>query len=337
MPTRRVSPDAPEQDVIDEAAAHLRAGRLVAFPTETVYGLGAHAMDTRAVAAIFAAKGRPPTNPLIVHLADAGAVHRVASAWPEAAAALAAAFWPGPLTLVVPKHGTVPAAVTAGLATVAVRVPAHPVAHALLVAANVPVAAPSANRSTETSPTLAAHVERALGDRIAMILDGGPALVGIESTVLDVSGARPLLLRPGTIGRGAIERVVGRIDVLARDPDAAGPRPSPGLMERHYAPRARVVLFDTASPGAAIILLREARAHGARTGALLWTAGSAAVRAASDVLVELPADPAGYAQGLYAALHELDDRGCAVIAVESLPPDDGWDGVRDRLRRASTA
>ncbi len=335
MPTRRVSPDAPQQDVIDEAAAHLRAGRLVAFPTETVYGLGAHAMDARAVAAIFAAKGRPPGNPLIVHIADATAVHRVASEWPDVAATLAGAFWPGPLTLVVPKHSHVPDAVTAGLGTVAVRVPAHPVAHALLVAAGLPVAAPSANRSTELSPTLAAHVEQSLGDRVAMILDGGPAPVGIESTVLDVSGSRPMLLRPGALSRSAIEEVVGAVDVLGADPAAAAPRASPGLMERHYAPRARLMLFDRAGESRVAGELAAARSRGVSTGALLWTAGSAGVRAASDVVVELPGDPAAYAQRLYAVLHELDARGCAVIAAESPPSGDGWDGVRDRLRRAS--
>lgn len=336
MPTRRVSPETPEQDVIDEAAAHLRAGRLVAFPTETVYGLGADAMDPRAVSAIFAAKGRPSTNPLIVHLADAGAVHRVASEWNDVASALAAAFWPGPLTLVVPKRSAVPDTVTAGLDSVAVRVPAHPVAHALLVAADIPVAAPSANRSTETSPTLAVHVERALGDRVAMILDGGPARVGIESTVLDVTGRRPLLLRPGTIARTAIEAVAGPIDVLGGDPGDAAPRASPGLMARHYAPHARLALFGPDTAAAALALLTEARARGERTGALLRSAAGTGMRAASDVVVELPDDPAAYAQGLYAALHELDARGCRVVAAEAPPPGDRWDGVRDRLRRAAT-
>src|SRR5919199_1388466 len=199
MPTVRVDPHSPDVGVIRRAADLLRAGELVAFPTETVYGLGANALDEGAVRKIFEAKGRPSYNPLIVHVSSAADVSRVAAAWPESAQRLAERFWPGPLTLVLPKRSEVPDAVTAGLGSVAVRVPAHPVALALLRAAGVPVAAPSANRSTEVSPTMAPHVEKSLGKRVALIVDGGPTTVGIESTVVDLSGERPVLLRPGAI------------------------------------------------------------------------------------------------------------------------------------------
>lgn len=332
---RRVSATHPEPGVIHEAAELLRAGRLVAFPTETVYGLGAHAMDPAAVARIFEAKGRPAYNPLIVHVAAADDVHRVASEWPAAARDLARAFWPGPLTLVVPKRPEVPDAVTAGLPAVAVRVPSHPVAQALLAAADIPVAAPSANRSTEVSPTRAAHVERSLGDVVSMILDGGATTVGIESTVVDVTGARPLLLRPGGISRTALEAVVG--PVLARDASPSGevPRSSPGLMDRHYAPRARVVLFDGASGPLVADQMAAARRSGGRIGSLTWSGRAAPVAAGSDLHLELPADPAGYARGLYAALHEVDGAGCALVAIEVPPDGDEWEGIRDRLRRAS--
>src|SRR5690242_6187855 len=221
------------------AAAVLRGGGLVAFPTETVYGLGANALDPAAVARIFAAKGRPATNPLIVHVAEAAEAVRVAAAWPEAAARLAERFWPGPLTLVLPRRDTVPDAVTAGGPTVAVRVPAHPVARALIRAAGVPVAAPSANRSTQVSPTRAAHVLTGLDGRIDLLLDGGPTAGGLESTVLAVTASPPRLLRRGLVRPGEIEAVVG---ALARSGPVAAATgqvlPSPGMLGRHYAPRA---------------------------------------------------------------------------------------------------
>src|SRR5438128_2586209 len=201
----------PEPAAIARAAAILRQGRLVAFPTETVYGLGANALDAAAVARVFEVKGRPPTNPLIVHVAGADQIAQVAADWPDVAARLAERFWPGPLTLVLPKRRELPDIVTAGGPTVAVRVPAHPVAQALLKEAGVPVAAPSANRSTGLSPTTAAHVLRGLADRIDLILDGGPTSGGIESTVLDVTTSPPRLLRPGLVTPAAIEAIVGPI------------------------------------------------------------------------------------------------------------------------------
>lgn len=337
MPTHRVSPEHPDPQVIQHAAEHLRQGRLVAFPTETVYGLGAHAMDPAAVARIYEAKGRPAWNPLIVHLASAHHVHSVASEWPAVAGELADAFWPGPLTLVVPRQPDVPDAVTAGLPTVALRVPAHPVAHALLVAAGVPVAAPSANRSMALSPTRAVHVEQALGDRVAMILDGGPTTVGIESTVVDLTGPRPRLLRPGGLPLAELERVAGRIELVRPDLAGDAPRPSPGMMERHYAPRARLVLFtpaDAAHTGRLVIAERD---QGGRPAAVLLSERNSPVMSAAVTTAILPPDPRGYARVLYETLHRLDAEGCTLVAVEEPPDEPGWEGVRDRLRRASTA
>lgn len=336
MPTRRVSTEHPEPHIIEQAARYLQAGLLVAFPTETVYGLGAHAMDPEAVARIYEAKGRPAWNPLIVHVAAADDVHAVAAEWPPDAQRLADAFWPGPLTLVVPRRPEVPDSVTAGLPSVAVRVPAHPVAHALLIAAGIPVAAPSANRSTELSPTRAEHVERTLGDRVAMILDGGPTTVGIESTVVDVSGDRPRLLRPGGISRQDLEAVVGALEQPADTPRDGAARPSPGMMERHYAPRARVVLFGPESAGQVHRAIADEHARGGRTGVVAWSGRSGALESEATVVVTLPYDAAGYASELYATLHGLDDEGCTLVAVEAPPDEPGWEGVRDRLRRAST-
>ena len=249
----RVDPQHPDPDVIAHAAARLARGELVAFPTETVYGLGADALDPDAIARIFAAKGRPAWNPVIAHVADADAARALCAEWPAGAQRLADAFWPGPLTLVLPKRAIVPDIATAGLDAVGVRVPAHPVALALLRAFGRPIAAPSANRFTRVSPTTAAHVVTSLGDRVSLVLDGGACDVGIESTVVDLAGATPTLLRPGAVTRGQLEAVLGqRVDAPEHrvpsgdDPSAvpvAGQR-APGMSDRHYAPGADVWLFD---------------------------------------------------------------------------------------------
>lgn len=340
MPVLPVDPHAPEPARIAEAARVLRAGGLVAFPTETVYGLGANALDDAAVRKIFAAKGRPSFNPLIAHVADPAGARALVTAWPEAAERLAAAFWPGPLTLVLPKRAVVPDVVTAGLPAVAVRMPAHPVAHALIAAAGVPLAAPSANRFTELSPTLARHVEKALGDRVDLILDGGPTSVGIESTVVDLTGDVPALLRPGTLSPEAIGAVLGT--PLARPADPAhpeAPRLAPGMVERHYAPRAAVWLFDAADQGDVAARLATAR-RGASAGApvppvaaLLLSPWRAAERPEREIA--MPGEPEGYARAIYALLHQLDDEGVGVVLVERPPETAGWAGVRDRLERAA--
>jgi L-threonylcarbamoyladenylate synthase len=327
----RVDPAHPDPAVLEAAAALLRAGRLVAFPTETVYGLGAHARDAAAVERIFAAKGRPSFDPLIVHVADAEAARALVTHWPEAADRLAAAFWPGPLTLVLPKRADIPDVVTAGLPSVAVRVPAHPVARALLHAAGIPLAAPSANRYTEVSPTTAAHVAKGLAGRVDMILDGGATQVGIESTVVDLTDAQPRLLRPGSIPLRDLEAVAGPFATAVRPVEEHAPRPSPGMVRRHYAPRAALLPFDDGGRDRAAAAAAAALARGECVGALLLTAFDADIRH----VVRMPADPDGYASRLYAALHELDDRGCDLVLVEQVPAGAEWAGVRDRLERAA--
>ena len=333
---------------IAEAATLLRGGGLVALPTETVYGLGAHALDPVAVRRIFAAKGRPAYNPLIVHVSDVAAAQALVTAWPVTADRLAARFWPGPLTLVLPKRPEIPDEVTAGRDTVAIRVPAHPVAQAVLAAAGLPIAAPSANRFTEVSPVTAAQVERALGDRVDLILDGGRTSVGIESTVVDCTTSPPTLLRPGTITRAALEAVVGPLADPMPLTDAEAPRPAPGMIARHYAPRATVQLVTVAELGHEPADHRAARhdserhitgdTMGDRTGDVAVITCSDAGREAANgrhVHFHLGDDPLAYAAGLYDALHTIDDAGCATILVERVPEDRDWDGVRDRLTRAA--
>lgn len=328
-----VDPERPDAEIVRRAGDILRRGGLVAFPTETVYGLGANALDANAVRRIFAAKGRPTYDPLIVHVLNASAARAVAREWPEAADRLAEAFWPGPLTLVVPKRPLVPDIATAGLDTVAVRVPSHPVARAILEAANVPIAAPSANRFTELSPTKAEHVARALGDRVDLIVDGGPTTVGIESTVVDLSSDSPVVLRPGTIPAPALAAAIGALDIAVADARGGGttPRRAPGMLDRHYAPRARIELFDDASRPAAARSAATYTARGETVGALLLAPLGEAVTHP----MHMPNDPAAYARALYDALHALDAAGCQVVLVEAPPETAAWAGVRDRLTRAA--
>jgi L-threonylcarbamoyladenylate synthase len=290
---------------IDQAAALIRAGKLVAFPTETVYGLGANALDAAAVLRIFAVKGRPSTSPLIVHVASVEMAERLASRWPEAAEKLAARYWPGPLTLVVPKHSDVPDVVTAGLPTVGLRMPAHPVALALIRAARVPIAAPSANRFTELSPTLPEHVRQSLGDAVDLILDAGPTAVGIESTVLSLAGDEPVLLRPGMISVPEIEALIGPVRIGI---DVEGAHPSPGMHERHYRPKTPLYLLSLGEP------------EPPGRGQWLRIQGESA---------------ATFAALLYDRLHRLDEEGLDWIAVEQPPDTPEWAGVLDRLRRAA--
>jgi L-threonylcarbamoyladenylate synthase len=313
----------------DRAVQVLRAGGLVAFPTETVYGLGADATSAAAVRRIFAAKGRPSTNPLIVHVSDVAIARRHATAWPESAERLARAFWPGPLTLVLPKTPDIVADVTAGLGTVGLRVPNHPLALELLRAFDGPVAAPSANRSNHVSPTTAAHVRDELGDAVDVILDGGPCAVGIESTVLDLSrDGRPAIFRPGGVAREQIEAVVGPVDVVARTISSNEPAASPGQQERHYAPRAPAFRFspppplENAGPNAAILVAGSVYRLRRKTPHMPY-------------LMEMPGTPAEYAHHLYAALRELDALGVDAIYVMMPPDTPEWAAVRDRLIRAT--
>jgi L-threonylcarbamoyladenylate synthase len=333
MPTTvlRVQSDAPDPEVIARAGAILRGGGLVAFPTETVYGLGANALDAVAVARIFAAKGRPATNPVIVHVAEPADVVQVADEWPAAAQGLAERFWPGPLTLVLARRVTVPAIVTAGGPTVAVRLPAHPVARALIRAAGVPVAAPSANRSMRLSATRAEHVLREMGGCIDLVLDGGPTPGGLESTVLDVTTTPPRLLRPGLVAPSEIEAVVGPVArTVAAVRSEQAPLPSPGMMERHYAPRAPL---ECAAAGGRERVEALANA-GLRVGWLTWATDARPVET-RITMIRMPETPAEYSAQLYAALHDLDAAGVERIVVDLPPDEEPWLAVRDRLRRAS--
>ena len=322
---------------IARAAELLRGGRLVVFPTETVYGLGANALDAEAVARIYAAKGRPVTSPLIVHVATIEMAKSLAAEWPQAAERLTEKLWPGPLTVVVKKQPTVPDIVTAGLQTVALRMPSHPVALALIRAAGVPLAAPSANRFTELSPTTAEHVRRSLGNDVDLILDGGPCEVGIESTVVSLAGAQPTLLRPGGISREQVEAVVGP----AASASAIGEgmaHPSPGMHSRHYSPRTPLLLIsDGRLPEEGRgIYLQSARDPGNPTQAkrgLEW--GTASVSPLVQV-IQMPRSAGDYAAALYDKLHHADEADADWIAVDEPPNAPEWEAVQDRLRRAAS-
>ncbi|MBI2805099.1 MAG: threonylcarbamoyl-AMP synthase [Planctomycetes bacterium] len=325
----RLNADSPEADAIARASRILLAGGLVAFPTETVYGLGANALDSVAVGRIFSAKGRPALNPIIVHVAAKPDAKKLVTDWPAQAEKLADQFWPGPLTLVLPKAACVPDLVTAGGPTVAVRVPAHPVALALLRKCDVPLAAPSANRSTELSPTRAEHVMQGLAGRIDLVLDAGPTLGGLESTVLDLTTDPPRLLRPGLVTAGQIQAVIGAIVSGGSIGNGAGPLRSPGQMVRHYAPKTPLeVLTDSRRRVA------DLRQQGLQVGWLTWR--DFADAPAGATLMILPGDAAGYSTGLYAALHQLDQIGPDQIVVETPPNGEEWLAVHDRLRRATT-
>ncbi|WP_407910243.1 L-threonylcarbamoyladenylate synthase [Lysobacter claricitrinus] len=310
---------------IERAVSLLRAGGLVAFPTETVYGLGANARDAEAVSKIFAAKGRPSDHPLIVHIASAQALSQWASRVPESATKLAAAFWPGPLAMVLPRAAGVPDAVTGGLDTVALRVPRHPVALALLRAFDGGLAAPSANRYGRVSPTRAAHVREELGDRVDLVLDGGACDVGVESTIVDLSGDVPVLLRPGAVTVAMLERVLGTPVRAAGE----GSTPAPGRKPSHYAPRAKVLL---ASDAEAVSLARCFQSGGARVGLLSTTAP---MEAGIDWL-GLPADPDAQARELYQRLRDADALALDIVVAVVPPLRDGiGEALHDRLRRAA--
>lgn len=301
---------------VDEAAALIRAGQLVAFPTETVYGLGANALDEAAVDRIYEAKRRPRTSPLIVHVSSIEMARELVREWPDVAGRLAERFWPGPLTLVLPKSDRVPDRVTAGLDTVGIRMPDHPVALALIREAGVPIAAPSANRFSQLSPTTAGHVRGSLSHGVGMVLDAGPTRVGIESTVLSLAGPEAVLLRPGMISRAQIEEVIGPIRVSAASPEGA--HASPGMHRKHYSPRTPLIIVTNG-------LLPAGRV------AYVWMD----TPAPSAGGCRMPADPHAYAAQLYQVLHDLDEQGFDCIAVERPPSDAIWAGVLDRLERAS--
>ncbi|MDR1070211.1 MAG: threonylcarbamoyl-AMP synthase [Gracilibacteraceae bacterium] len=326
---------------IQTAAALLRDGGLVAFPTETVYGLGANALDAAACRRIFAAKGRPADNPLIVHIADMAQAETVCAAWPPEARLLAAKFWPGPLTLVLPRRRAVPPEVTGGLDTVGVRMPAHPLALALIRAAALPLAAPSANLSGKPSPTAAAHVWQDLRGRVPLILDGGPCPIGLESTVLDLTADGPVILRPGAVTAEDLAAALGRTVRTAGESAAgAGPK-APGMKYRHYAPEGRVVPLDPADPGRQI----AERLRGVRPGervALLASdetlAGlDAALRARIPVIYSLGSArlPAQGAARLFAGLRLADEQRAGLILVQAAEEIGLGAAFMNRLRKAA--
>ena len=289
---------------IKEAVARIRSGELVAFPTETVYGLGANTLDAAAVAKIYELKGRPAASPLIVHVSSIEMAKTLVTAWPQQAEALARRYWPGPLTLVLPKAPVIAGIVTAGLPTVGIRMPDHPVALELITGAGVPIAAPSANKFTGLSPTTADHVRNAFGDAVP-VLDGGPCQVGIESTVVAVEDSGVRLLRPGMIAFPEIERAAA----------PAGAHPAPGMHARHYSPRTPMTLSAEPDP----------------RGAYVWIARPVAAART----IQMPLDAPAYATRIYGVLHELDAEGWPSITVEPPPDTIEWAAILDRLRRAA--
>jgi L-threonylcarbamoyladenylate synthase len=335
----RVNPTEPEREVIAEAAAVIRSGGLVAFPTETVYGLGADALNEAAVRRIFEVKGRPPDNPIIVHVADRDSVYLLASEVPRAAEELISRFWPGPLTLVLKRTELVPAVTCGGLETVAVRMPAHQVALELIREAGIPIAAPSANVSGSPSPTSAEHVLRDLGGKIEMVLDGGPAEIGVESTVIDMTIDPPELLRPGGLPLEEIEGVIGHVRVPepGRGLVAFTGKPrSPGMKYRHYAPRCRLILVegDPASVRRKVAeLVTGLRAQGKRVGVLALD--GADYPGAEIVDLGPRSDLRRVAKSLFTAIRDLDERGVDVIVAEGVEERGLGLAIMNRLRKAS--
>jgi L-threonylcarbamoyladenylate synthase len=333
-PTRTTQHLAATPEDIARAGEILRNGGTVAFPTETVYGLGANALDANAVASIFTAKERPHWDPVIVHVSDRAMLHQVATV-PERAERLIAAFWPGPLTLLLPRTSRVPNNVTAGRPLVGVRMPAHPIALALIEAAGLPIAAPSANRFGRTSPTTAAHVFEDLDHRIDAVLDGGPTTVGVESTVLDPNQSPMLLYRPGAITAAMLETIAGPVELYTAQQDTTEPEslPSPGVGIRHYAPRARVILVNTESElnNRLIQLIADKE----KIGVMLpqnWTIHHRHVEVFHWNSFD---DNAALAHTLFAGLRELDSRGVAVILCP-VPQSEGLGlAIRDRLEKAA--
>lgn len=334
-PLEAEAPPSATIAALDRAVDVLRGGGLVAIPTETVYGLAAIATDADAVEKIFAAKGRPATNPLIVHVADVAMARSLAASWPDVADRVAAAFWPGPVTVVVPRGTRIPDVVTAGGGTVALRCPAHRLTRLVIEKLGAPLAAPSANRSLAASPTTAAHVLDSLGNRIDLILDGGPCARGIESTVVDCTADPPLVLRPGPVSIAQLEQALSAKVHWDQGASSCGPARSPGQLARHYAPQTPLEL-----PARPADRVAELLAAGRRVGWLTMAADAPETRhlaASRDlVIVPMPADPDAYAAMLYASLHALDKRDLGTIIVDPPADTDAWRAIRDRLSRAAS-
>jgi L-threonylcarbamoyladenylate synthase len=320
------------REAVGRAAELLRSGQLVALPTETVYGLAANAWNPDAVRRIYEVKARPPENPVIVHVAGMELARRCASNWPPLADKMATAFWPGPLTLVLPRSEEIPPIVTAGGGTVGVRWPSHPFIQAVIAACGFPLAAPSANPANQLSPTNAQHVWKSLGEKVPLIIDGGQSQVGIESAVLDLSGSPPRLLRPGMIHAESILAVIGGgdLDVGAGPSDALR---SPGLLPKHYSPRAKLVVLDWTDEADL-----EARLSGfnvSREKIHVVAHTRIPLREKFGRVAVIPQDAEAYARAIYAELHQCDEAGAELIVAEALPEGLEWRGIADRLRRAA--
>lgn len=340
LDTQRLAldPAAPDSAILAQAASVIQRGGLVAFPTETVYGLGANALDATAVSRIFTAKDRPTHDPIIVHVASAADLPRLTAHLPEMAQQLAAAFWPGPLTLVLPKSKTVSDIVTANGPTVAVRCPQHPLALALIRAADTPIAAPSANRFSHTSPTTAQHVWDDLAGRIDLILDGGPTPIGVESTVLDVTGPVPVLLRPGGVPLEALQAIVGEVALRPRQQATGDVLPSPGMLDKHYAPRAELWLFTGSDWAAQMLAAAEQELGNGRSLTLLLAAEDQPTFAHLPIpqhTIAPAADLDAIARHLFATLRRADQPGTDLILARDFPPHGIGRAIRDRLRRAA--
>ena len=319
-----------DPQAMEEAARCILAGGLVGFPTETVYGLGADASNDAAVAGIFAAKGRPANHPLIVHVADAAQVNDYASSVPPFAERLMQAFWPGPLTVILPRREGVAAAAAGGQNSIGLRCPAHPVALAFLKACNTGVAGPSANRFGRVSPTTAEHVNSEFGDDL-LVLDGGPCAVGIESSIVDCTRGQPVLLRPGVLTRAQLEAACGQPVLDQDDVQAIGSTPrASGTLESHYAPNAKVRLMDASAMQTALDLLGAEAAHIA-----VYARTILRIQSRNVLYRRMPDDALAAAQQLFSMLRSFDVEGVRLIWVESLPAGTDWDGVRDRLERAA--
>jgi L-threonylcarbamoyladenylate synthase len=310
----------------------LRAGEVVALPTETVYGLAANALDERAVAKIFAIKGRPANNPIIVHVVGAAMAQRCVTGWPAAAEQLAGAFWPGPLTLVLPRAATIPGNVTAGGATVGVRWPGHPFIQAVIRECGFPLAAPSANLANRLSPTNAEHVRQQLGNQLALIVDGGQSQVGIESTVLDLTVSPPKILRPGMISADSIAAVVGTLEPRTTDPEQSSLR-SPGMLVKHYSPKAKLLVLTWRDDAELRARLADLRHEASSCFVLAHTVIPAGEPFAGVCVI--PHDAEAFGRALYAELHRCDAAGAGLIVVEAPPNLPAWAGIADRLRRAT--